>query len=415
MRTLVLLGGQPLEGEVTVQGSKNAVLPMMAASLLHRGMTELTNVPYIEDVFVMKHLLEETGAKVEWEGHRLRIDGSGVQNTCLSAEYGRQSRCSVLLLGALLARAGEAELSRPGGCAIGKRPIDFHIRALEALGARVIETEDRVRAWAANGLHGASITLPFPSVGATENAILAAAGAEGVTILCGCAREPEIRELCEFLQGMGTRVEGIGSSRLVIRKNRLHDSSFAVGGDRIAAGTCLAAVAAAGGKIELRGVRSTDLSGMWEAFRSLGMQLQAEPERVIGAFQGRPDPIRELVTKPFPGFPTDMQSLFLAVLCRAKGESRIRETIFEQRFGTVSELRRMGAVIREEDGGVAVCGQACLKGAEVEAKDLRGAAALAVAALGAEGETRLTGIQHMMRGYEDLPGDLRRLGARILA
>ncbi|MCI8515009.1 MAG: UDP-N-acetylglucosamine 1-carboxyvinyltransferase [Lachnospiraceae bacterium] len=413
MEILAVQGKAALRGELKIQGSKNAVLPMLAASLLHKGVTELTNVPRIWDVFCMIHILEELGAKVTFQGHCLRVDASFADGVRVSKEYGGKSRSSVLMLGALLARNREACLGLPGGCSIGERPVDLHQRAMEALGAETYVEEDMICAAAKNGLTGAVIRFPFPSVGATENALLAAVGAEGTSLLCGCAREPEIRDLCYFLKNMGAGIEGIGSSRLIVRGGMpLHDSSFAVNGDRIAAGTCLAAVAAAGGDICLNGVEAKDLIGMWEAFLRMGCRLKAEPGRILCSADERPAAIEELVTAPYPGFPTDMQSLFLAALCRGKGVSRVRETIFENRFEIVPELCRMGACIGEEDGLVKVVGQEKLSGAYVEAKDLRGGAALAVAALGAEGETRIAGLSHIRRGYEDLPGDLAGLGVK---
>lgn len=413
MEILAVQGKAALRGELRVQGSKNAVLPMLAAAILHKGVTELTNVPRIWDVFCMIHILEEIGAKVTFFGHSLRVDASSADGTRISKEYGSRSRSSVLMLGALLGRSGEARLGFPGGCSIGKRPVDLHRKAMEALGAEIHVENDYICAEAKQGLLGGVIHFPFPSVGATENALLAAAGAKGTSLLCGCAREPEVRDFCRFLQNMGVGIEGVGSSRLVVRGNLpLHDSGFRVGGDRICAGTYLAAAAMTGGEVVLTGVEAQDMTGMWEAFMQAGCRLRAEPGRVLCSAGERPAAVAELVTAPYPGFPTDMQSLFLAVLCRGDGVSRIRETIFENRFEIVPELGKMGASLREEDGLAEVIGRESLQAASVKAKDLRGGAALAVAALGAEGETRIEGLSHIRRGYEDLPGDLARLGAK---
>ena len=353
MSVIQVCGLTPLKGEISIQGSKNAVLPMMAAALLHRGVTVLTNVPVIRDVACMLDILESLGCRCCHKGDCLVMDARSVTGTSIPEEYVTAMRSSIVVLSALLGRMGEGSCCYPGGCLIGARPIDLHLMALRALGADIRERDGTIEASCRKngGLKGTEIHLSYPSVGATEQAILASVLADGVTIIHQAAREPEISQMCRFLNNMGAVICGMGTDHLMVQGVAgLHDSSFRVEGDRIVAGTYGAAVVAAGGEALLRGICPSDLKVPLEEFQKAGAAVDAdEKNRQIRICMGkRPLPLL-IKTEPYPGFPTDLQSPFMAFLATAQGTSYIEEQVFEGRFATAKILEQMGAVIRTED------------------------------------------------------------------
>ncbi len=413
MDTLNVQGGYPLTGELKIQGSKNTVLPVMAAAVLYKGVTILTNVPMIQDVYCMIHILEAIGVKIALSGHCLTMDASLVKSGEIPMEDVKRMRSSIMLLGALLGRVGEAVTSYPGGCTIGLRPIDLHLKALEAMGAEIFEDGTKIRA-SARKLRGAHIRLDFPSVGATENILLAATAAKGVTVIDNAAREPEIIELCLFLQKMGVSVRGAGTSRIRIeRKKELRQTSYQITGDRIVAGTYLAAAAVAGGEVRLTGIYTPYMESVLRAFQNCGCDISWGKEEIALRSDRRIRAVPWVKTSPYPGFPTDMQSPFMAMLAYGDGVSMIEERIFESRLNLAAQLAKMGADIRVEENRARVAGQGRLHGALVQAEDLRAGAALAVAAAGAEGMTRIADPGYIKRGYESIDQDLRSLGGRI--
>ncbi|MDD3251990.1 MAG: UDP-N-acetylglucosamine 1-carboxyvinyltransferase [Lachnospiraceae bacterium] len=413
MSVIHIHGYHCLEGEIEIQGSKNAVLPVMAASLLHRGTTVITNVPNIQDVSCMLGILEHLGCRCAFRAGTVEIDASQASMMPISDTMARQMRSSIMLLGAMLGRFGEAVSSCPGGCSIGKRPIDLHLYGLRQLGASVRVEGERITA-STVGLRGSRVTLAYPSVGATENVILAAVAARGITVLEGAAREPEIEILCQFLTELGARIDGIGSARLLIEGGKsLHDVTFCIPGDRIVAGTYLGAVMNAGGTLLLRGAPVRHMEENLRVAQQMGAELKQVPEGVLVHMAARPRPA-DFVTGPYPGFPTDLQSVMLAVASTADGVSHIEETVFENRFSTAKELQKLGAHIIIEKGVARVEGHFPLTGGCAEALDLRGGAALVVAGLAADGLTRVTGYTHIRRGYEDICRDLHRAGADIM-
>lgn len=416
MSVIQVAGLTPLSGEIWIQGSKNAVLPMMAAALLHKGITELTNVPRISDVACMTDILGRLGAECCWSGGSLVIDARNIKKTSIPREYVTAMRSSIVVLGALLGRMGEGRSSYPGGCLIGSRPIDLHLMALRSLGADIIEEGGLIAAKAGKqGLAGTGIRLPYPSVGATEQAVLASVLARDVTVLHGAAREPEIDQLCRFLNNMGADVKGMGTGCLVVSGVReLHDSAFCVEGDRIVAGTYGAAAAAAGGSVTLKGIRPLELALPLEMLRKAGAGIrtgEAAGEIQVTMTQ-RPRSLN-IKTGPYPEFPTDLQSPFLALLAAGEGESVIEERVFEGRFATAEALEKMGARIRTQGRTAVTEGRYPLSGARVRASDLRGGAALMVAALAASGESRIEDCIHIERGYEDICRDMAALGAQV--
>lgn len=413
MPCFVINGGFPLHGEVQVQGAKNAVLPIMAASILNCGITVLTHVPRITDVADMKEILEYLGCRVDWYGDVLVIDAKCLDSCEIPGYLGQKMRSSIMLLGALLGRTGEAATYHPGGCSIGARPVDLHCRVLEALGAEMNVEDGRIFA-RAKRLRGGEIYLPFPSVGATENAVLAAVCAEGVSVIRGCAREPEIVQLCIFLNQMGAEIAGIGTGRLIISgRSCLHDTCYCVEGDRIAAATYLYAAAACTGKVTVNGVCPEYLISPLKALEKMGCCVETSRCAVRVGLTGRLKPLCEVRTEVYPGFPTDLQSPMLTLMSLAEGKSVMQEDIFEGRFRTAQELVKMGADIVIEGNRAVVAGRGGLQGCEVTARDLRCGAALVIAGLAAEGTTVVSDCRHILRGYEDLPGQFRLLGGQI--
>lgn len=417
MSLLQIHGLSPLNGEISIQGSKNAVLPMMAASLLNAGITVLTNVPSIEDVSCMKAILEALGCRCCHKGDCLMIDARSVTAVRIPMEHVTAMRSSIIVLGALLGRMGEAGSCHPGGCLIGARPIDLHLSVLRRLGAEIREEGGWLEAKCSRkgGLVGTEIHLPYPSVGATEQAILASVLAEEVTVIHRAALEPEIEQLCHFLNNMGAVICGMGTDHLMVQGvNKLHDSSFRVEGDRIVAGTYGAAVAAARGRVRLKGVKASYLKLPLSCLERAGMKVRIDD--VSGdmelSMDKRPWAL-DIATGPYPAFPTDLQSPFMAFLATAQGESHVEERVFEGRFATAEALLRLGARIECQGERAVIDGTYPLKGSHVMASDLRGGAALVVASLAAEGETVIGQCFHIRRGYEDISRDLQALGARI--
>lgn len=417
VEALNIQGGKTLRGELTVQGAKNSVLPLLAATLLGSGKSVIRNCPALTDVTASLDILRHLGCSVEVEGDTVTVDAGTLQACEIPEALMRAMRSSVIFLGPLLARLGMAGMCYPGGCELGPRPIDLHLEALRALGSEVSEGTDGLRC-AAACLRGNEIALSIPSVGATENAMLAATAATGVTTIQNAAREPEIVQLQDFLQSMGADVRGAGTSVITVRGSGgrpLHGGEVTVMGDRIVAATYLSCAAAAGGEICLKGVDYCQLSPVSAILAEAGclvrsgrdeITLKRDPASPLKA-------VRPVRTAPYPGFPTDAQAPVMASLCTAKGATMFVENMFSSRYRHIDELRKMGADIRTEGRVAVVCGVEKLHAAALEAHDLRGGAALAVAALGAEGESTIYGLRHIRRGYADLAGDLTALNAKV--
>ncbi len=413
MSRLLIQGGNRLAGEVTIQGAKNSVLPVLAATILTGGEVELRRCPHLRDVEASIRILQALGCRAAWQGDNLAVDTSRMSGCAIPDALMREMRSSAIFLGAILARCGQAELSYPGGCELGPRPIDLHISGLRALGAEIDDTGGTLHC-KAQKLTGREIVLGFPSVGATENLMLAACGAEGVTVLSNAAREPEIEDLQNFLNTCGGEVTGGGTSTVVIRGGRpLHGGTYTVIPDRIAAATYLCAAVSAGGDIFLRGAREAHLSTVTAALREAGCAITADSSGIACRCGGRLNAPRPIRTAPYPGFPTDAQAIVMAALLRCRGAAVFEENLFSSRYRHVDELARMGADIRTSGRVAVVLGVERLHGAAVRSTDLRGGAALCVAALTAEGETVVSDIAHIDRGYQSLEQDLTALGAEI--
>ena len=412
MSAYLVEGGRPLDGSVRIHGAKNSVLPILAACLLVPGECVVRNCPDLSDVTASLDILRHLGCAVRREGDAVIVDASAPTGWDVPDDLMREMRSSVIFLGAVLGRMGQADLCAPGGCELGPRPIDLHLAAMRSLGAVIAEAGGGLHC--TGGLRGADIVFSLPSVGATENAMLAAVAAEGDTTITNAAREPEIVDLQQFLCAMGADVHGAGSSVITIRGGkRLHGGAYAVMGDRIVAATYLAAAASAGGTVEVTGVDWRHLSTVTAVLAEAGCTLTSTPERILLRCQAPLRGVRPVRTAPYPGFPTDAQAPLMAALCKGTGCSVFVENIFESRYRHVDELCRMGAEIQVEGRVAVVYGVPRLHAAQVRSTDLRGGAALVVAALGAEGESIVTGIHHVERGYQDMPGDLRLLGASV--
>ncbi|MBQ0038266.1 MAG: UDP-N-acetylglucosamine 1-carboxyvinyltransferase [Clostridiales bacterium] len=413
MGKIVVEGGRPLCGEVTVQGAKNSVLPILAATVLCRDTCVIQKCPRLRDVETTTAILRHLGCRVAWEGDDLVVDSRHLTRCDIPDALMRQMRSSVIFLGAILGRCGEAELSFPGGCELGPRPIDLHLAALCTLGAETREENGRFFC-RGETMRGAEIVLSLPSVGATENAMLAACTAEGTTTICNAAREPEIVDLQAFLRKMGADVWGAGSSAITVCGGReLHGCTHRVIGDRIAAATYLSAAAGAGGDICLKNVDYRHLSAVTTVLIRAGCRITCGDREMRAQSDGRLRAVPPIHTSPYPGFPTDAQAVVMAALCRSEGTTVFVENMFTNRYRHVPELQRMGAEIRTEGRVAVVCGRPRLCGAAVYAAELRGGAALVTAALQAEGCTTVENVQYIQRGYSDLPGDLHALGAEI--
>lgn len=406
-------GGRPLKGAVSIQGSKNAALPMMAASLLHRGISILRACPRIADVFCMEEILKFLGARTWWVGHDLYLDCSAADGSEIPAIYTERMRSSVILLGVLLARNGRGCLGYPGGCVIGRRPVDFHMEALKSLGAELTEEEFFICA-VCGRLQGSEIRFCKKSVGATEQAILASVLAEGETRIVNAALEPEIICLCRYLEKMGARISGAGQDAITVRGVKaLGAGDMQVPADRIVAGTYLCACAATRGNIIIENPPIEELGAFLEVYRKIGGQFKRNSGKLIADASKVAYPLDYLETEEYPGFPTDLQSPLMAVLATIPGESHIRESIFEDRFKIADGLQHMGARIRISGRDAWIKGTGSLKGCPVHARELRGGAALVLAGLAAEGETVIEGYSFIRRGYEHICEDLGALGASI--
>lgn len=416
MDSIHIWGGVALQGEVCIQGSKNATLPILAAALLTGECSYIRNCPRISDVYAMISLLQSLGCTVNWQGNGVLVDSARVKRGDMCSAAVRGMRSSLCLLGAMLGRCGEVVMEHPGGCVIGSRPIDLHIAALERMGVKFREEAGLLMA-SADRLHGAELTLPKPSVGATENIILAGVMAEGETVLEGAAMEPEIGALCRYLECCGACIEGIGSRRLVIRGGRrLCGADFEVPADRIVAGTYLFACVGTGGCVFLERAPGDEMEAVIKLAERMGGKLYCSEKGIYIQGPERPRSVGCIATAPYPGFPTDLQSVALAVETVGEGDTVIEEKIFENRFRIVEELRKMGACIEQRDEtSVLVRGVSGLCGAATEAHELRGGAALAVAGLMAGGRTEVSGCLYIYRGYENICRDLRELGARIIS
>lgn len=414
MDAIHIRGGNALFGETKIQGSKNAVLPVMAAALLIEDISIIENCPRISDVCHMQKLLTRIGCKISRAGRTLMIDARCVSQDKMAGESVTGMRSSLMLLGAMLGRLGEISMAYPGGCVIGKRPIDLHLDALKKMGVSIHEEEGNFTA-KAEKLQGTVIKLPLVSVGATENVILAAVKAKGVTVVQNAAREPEIITLCRFLKKAGAVIEGEGGSVLVIQGGApLHGIQFEIPADRIVAGTYLFSVLGLGGHIFLRDAPVAHMRGMLKTAVEMGAEITASKEGLSIMAEPQRKAVPYLKTDVYPGFPTDMQSPLMAVLTTASGVSVLEETIFEDRFRMVEELLKMGADIRVEDKKAVITGVEKLKGCEVVARELRGGAGLVIAGCMAEGETVVRNRHFIERGYEDICRDYQNLGVNIV-
>ena len=416
MDSFIIRGGTPLQGRLAASGSKNAALPIMAATLLAEGACELQGVPVLRDVTTMTTLLASLGASVSQQepAGTLHIESGSVQRFRAPYDLVKTMRASILVLGPLLARFGRAEVSFPGGCAIGSRPVDLHIQALEAMGARISVESGYIIAEAPEGLRGADFSFDTVTVGGTENAIMAAVLARGESVLRNVAREPEIGDLVCFLRRMGADIKGDGTDTLVVQGvSALHGASHRVMPDRIEVGTYLVAAAATRGHITIDGVNPDLLGTVLDKLQQTGADLSCASHSIALDMKGRRPLAVDIETQPFPGFPTDMQAQFTALNAIADGRSRVTETIFENRLMQAHEMRRMGADIEITADTARIVGRETLQGAPVMASDLRASASLVIAGLVADGETRVDRIYHIDRGYEDIEGNLQCLGADI--
>lgn len=414
LEKIIVRGGKRLNGTVKVEGAKNAVLPVIAATLLASdGKSVIRDVPTLSDVYTINEVLRFLGAEVAFKDNTVIVDASNELKVEAPFEYVRKMRASVLVMGSLLARNGRARVALPGGCAIGSRPIDQHLKGFEAMGATVKVGNGFIEAEVEGRLHGAKIYLDFPSVGATENIMMAAVLAEGTTIIDNVAKEPEIVDLANFLNKMGAKVKGAGTGTIKIEGvNVLFGAEHNIIPDRIEAGTFMVAAAITGGNVLVKGAVPEHLTSLIAKMEEMGVKIIEEPEglRIIGTDNLKAVDIK---TMPHPGFPTDMQSQMMALLLQAKGTSMITETVFENRFMHVEEFRRMNADLKIEGRSVVINGPANLQGAEVAATDLRAAAALIVSGLVADGVTRVTELKHLDRGYVNFHEKLASLGADI--
>ena len=412
MDKLLITGGYRLNGDVMISGAKNAALPILCAGLLTADDLVLSNVPSLQDVSTMLKLLRQMGLAVTQEDGIVTLNGAGVNNWEAPYDMVKTMRASILVLGPLLARFGEAKVSLPGGCAIGSRPVDQHIKGLQAMGAEITIEAGYIHA-KAKRLKGAKIVTDMITVTGTENFLMAAALADGETILENAAREPEVTDLAHLLVAMGAKIEGVGTDRLVIQGvDRLHGASHTVVADRIETATFLCAVAAAGGDITLKNTRSDILDVAMDKLREAGVVITSGPDWIRAQMGARPKAVSFRTTE-YPGFPTDMQAQFMALDCIANGVSRVTETIFENRFMHVQEMNRLGAHIEIDGHTAIVTGVEKLVGAPVMATDLRASASLVIAGLAAEGETLIDRIYHLDRGYDKMEVKLSGVGAHI--
>ncbi|MCC8160300.1 MAG: UDP-N-acetylglucosamine 1-carboxyvinyltransferase [Oscillospiraceae bacterium] len=413
MGKLIIEGGEKISGEIRVQGAKNAVLPILAATVMADGISVIKNCPCLRDVDKTDLVLERLGCKVKRESDTVTVDTRGMCDCRICEDLMREMRSSIVFLGAIISRCKKAVVSMPGGCPIGLRPIDLHLKALRALGVEIQEEHGYIKCEAAE-ITGGGIHLDFPSVGATENAMLAAVCANGTTTISNAAREPEIVDLGNFLNKMGAKVRGAGSSIITIDGvKKLRGAEYMIMPDRIVAATYLAASAITGGEMCLSSVNPQDMRAMLYVLTEMGAKIKCEKNRIIQTAPKRLKSVHTIRTMPYPGFPTDIQSPFMSLASMAKGTSVFIENIFENRFQHVDELTRMGADIKVEGRSAVVRGVKELQGANVVARELRGGAALVVAALAANGITTVSGTEFIDRGYESIEKYLLKCGANI--
>lgn len=415
MDKLIVTGKKAIHGEVTISGAKNAVLPIIVGALLAEDITVLHDVPKLSDVATIKEVLEILGAKITFENHTMTIDSRDLNNWDAPYNYVQKMRASVLIMGPLLARLGKAKISMPGGCAIGTRPIDLHLKGLEALGADIQINHGDMNAVVPGGkLKGNRIYLDFPSVGATEHIMMAATTAEGTTVIENAAEEPEIVDLANFLNSMGANVRGAGTNVIKIEGvEQLHGTTYTIIPDRIEAGSYMIAAAITGGDLLVKNVIIDHIKPLIAKMIECGVEIIEEGNNLRVRSNGRLKAV-DIKTMPYPGFPTDMQAQFMALMTVAEGTSVFTETVFENRFMHADELRRMGANIKIDGRNAIVEGVSRLTGCKVKATDLRAGAALIVAALAAEGQTEITELQYIDRGYEDLIEKFQTIGADIV-
>lgn len=410
---LRIRGGKPLRGEISVQGAKNSALPLMASALVCRGETILTNVPQLTDVYAASRILNRLGCRCTAEGRTIRIVQNGLETSEIPDADMRAMRSSIMFLGPILGSTKQCILTMPGGCELGPRPIDLHLDAMRKMGVTIRDEGGRIRCTAEH-LTGAHLHLPIPSVGVTENIIMAAVCADGETVITNAACEPEITDLAQYLNQCGAEIRGAGTQTVTIQGGKpLNGTEYRVMPDRIAAMTYLCAGVAAGGVLCIRDAEPAHLKSCLSVLEQAGCRIGICGTRIFLDRSGGLRNIRYIRTMPYPGFPTDAQALIAAVMSTAKGTGVIEETIFESRFKYLGELMRMGADIRAVGRTAVISGVSKLHGAAVAAPDLRGGAALAAAAVGAEGETVIHGLHHIDRGYEDLAGVFNSLGANV--
>ena len=413
MDKYIINGGEKLYGTVRTHSAKNTVLPLLAASILTDEPITIRKIPPINDVENMLRILTEVGCQIKRQRDAVVIDGSNAASHEIPARLTKELRSSVFMLGSVLTRFHRAKISYPGGCDIGLRPIDLHLSGLKRLGVEIVEKDGYIHC-EAKRLTGTEILLDFPSVGATENIILAAVKAEGITVIRNAAKEPEIVDLQHFLNRMGAKVRGAGGGTIVVEGvKRLHGVEYTPIGDRIEAGTFLIAAASCGGEIEVEGVFTENIAALLHKLRENGCKIHTKNDKIILWSDGRLKAVSLVETMPFPGFPTDMQAQYSTLCCTAKGSTLMVENLFETRYRYAAELRRMGADITIRDRSALIRGVEKLHGASVTAGDLRGGAALVLAALKAEGQSSVLDLSHIDRGYADFEGKLRDLGARI--
>ncbi|MCD6232159.1 UDP-N-acetylglucosamine 1-carboxyvinyltransferase [Candidatus Aerophobetes bacterium] len=414
MEKFVIEGEIPLEGKVKISGAKNAILPLMAACLLAGKSCQLRNVPYLTDITIMSDILKNLGVKVKRDNGQLNIDSSNIYEDKVPFELGSRIRASILTLGPLLARLGHARVSLPGGCKIGKRPIDLHLKGLKEMGTRIKVEDEYIEAFAPHGLKGKEIHLSFPSVGATENIILAASLASGTTVIKNACCSPEILDLIKFLKSMGVRIkrEGIDSIKIEGVKET-HSVEHSVIPDRIEAGTFILAGIITRGKITIEGVYPEHLRTPLTKLKKMGAKIDCKDKEIKVYGENNHLHSVKITTLPYPGFPTDLQPQMTALSCFAQGVSIITETIFENRFTCIPELQKMGANIKVEGRRIKIKGVSSLKGASLTACNIQGGAALVLAGLAAQGITEVYNVSHVDRGYESLEKKLSILGAKI--
>jgi len=413
---LIIAGGSRLSGIIEIPGAKNAVLPVLAATLLNNGTSILENCPELDDVLTMLEILSALGCKTKKKGSRIEVDASNLTSSCIPEVLAKRMRSSIIILGAVLARCGEVLVSYPGGCEIGMRPIDMHLRALEQMGAEVDGLKHGMLKVSASKLQGCEILLDYPSVGATENIMLAATFAEGETLIRNAAKEPEIEDLQNYLNQMGVNVTGAGTGVIRIQGTRgiKAEPVHTIIPDRIVAGTYLAAAAATGGSLVVTGVEYDHIGSILYCLRRTGCKIKNYSGGVVTLeSDGRLKALDLVRTSPYPGFPTDMQPQIVAILTKSEGTSVVVETVFENRFRYTEQLQKMGADITIQGRTAIIRGVNSLKGASVEARDLRGGAALIIAGLVAEGETIISGVNYIDRGYERVENVLSKVGAKI--